>query len=381
MLGFKKSHVPWNKGKTGIYSEETKRKISRKGSKQSEEAKRKISLAGIGRKHTEEAKRKIGKGNIGNIHTEETKKKMSVAKKGKKPWNKGKTGIFTGTKNPFYGKHHSEETKRFLSERVISKETKKKMSVAKKGKKLSIEHSRKIVLGNTGKKRTEEFKKKSSKRMMGERNHWRGKHHSEEAKKKLSELNKGEKNAFFGKTHSEEWKIRKRYDMQGRYQGKDNPFFGQTHTEEARRKISDNTLLQKAGPWRDTWGEKELGNILTSNEIQFVEQKYFRLARHRVDIFIEPNICIEVDGDYFHANPHPYPLRSSIHPGHKPDEKLRGGQTAEEKWERDRRQTEALEQQCKQVVIRFYQSELETEPEKCLQKIIKIIKESKPTKL
>ena len=83
-------------------------------------------------------------------------------------------------------------------------------------------------------------------------------------------------------------------------------------------------MLQKAGPWRDTWGEKELGNILTANEIQFVEQKYFRLARHRVDIFIEPNICIEVDGDYFHANPHPYPFQSSIHPGHKPDEILRG---------------------------------------------------------
>ena len=377
MILAKKGHVPWNKGKTGIYSEETKRKISRKGSKQSEETKRKISLAGIGRKHTEEAKRKIGKGNIGNIHTKETKKKMSVAKKGKKPWNKGKTGIFTGTKNPFYGKHHSEETKRFLSERVISKETKKKMSVAKKGKKLSIEHSRKIALGNTGKKRTEEVKKKASERMMGERNPWRGKHHSEETKKKLSELNKGEKNAFFGKTHTEESKRKQSDKMRGRYQGKDNPFFGQTHTEGAKKIMSDASFLRKDGPWRDTWGEKELGNILTANEIQFVAQKYFRLARHRVDIFIEPNICIEVDGDYFHANPHPYPLRSSIHPGHKPDEIIRGGKTAEEKWERDRRQTEALEQQCKQVVIRFYQSELETEPEKCLQKIIKIIKESR----
>ena len=152
---------------------------------------------------------------------------------------------------------------------------------------------------------------------------------------------------------------------------------GYKHSEESKRKMSDSTLLQKAGPWRDTWGEKELQSILTANKIQFVDQKYFRLARHRVDIFIEPNICIEVDGDYFHANPHPYPFQSSIHPGHKPDEILRGGKTAEEKWERDRRQTEALEQQCKQVVIRFYQSELETEPEKCLQEIIKIIKEAR----
>ena len=49
---------------------------------------------------------------------------------------------------------------------------------------------------------------------------------------------------------------------------------------------------------------------------------------------------------------------------------------SKEKWERDRRQTEALEQQGN-TVLRFWQSELETEPEKCLQKIIKIIKESK----
>ena len=218
----------------------------------------------------------------------------------------------------------------------------------------------------------------ASERMKGENNPFWGKHHTEETKKVLSELNEGEKNSFFGKTHSEEFKRELSDSRRGKWGvGKDNAFFGQTHTAESRRKISDNTLLQKAGPWRDTWGEKELGNILTANEIQFKKQKYFSLARHRVDIFIEPNICIEVDGDYFHGNPHPYPLRSSIHPGHKPDEILRGGKTSEEKWERDRKQTEALEQQCKQVVIRFYQSELETEPEKCLQKIIKIIKESK----
>ena len=303
------------------------------------------------------------------------------AKKDHKPWNKDNPEAserMKGENNPFWGKHHTEETKKFLSERVISEETKKKMSVAKKGKKLSIEHSRKIALGNTGKKRTEEFKKKSSERMMGERNHWRGKHHSEESKKKLSELNKGEKNAFFGKTHSEEFKRELSDSRKGEWGvGKDNAFFGKTHTEEAKKIMSDAALLREAGPWRDTWGEKELGNILTANEIQFKKQKYFSLARHRVDIFIEPNICIEVDGDYFHANPHPYPLRSSIHPGHKPDEILRGGKTSEEKWERDRRQTEALEQQCKQVVIRFYQSELETEPEKCIQKIIKIIKEAR----
>ena len=42
---FKKGHKPWNKGKTGVYSEEAKRKISEalKGGKHSEETKRKMS--------------------------------------------------------------------------------------------------------------------------------------------------------------------------------------------------------------------------------------------------------------------------------------------------------------------------------------------------
>lgn len=60
--------------------------------------------------------------------TDEIRKKMS----GKTPWNKGKNGIYsnetlelmrlnkmnvTGNKNPFYGKHHTEETKQKISEK------------------------------------------------------------------------------------------------------------------------------------------------------------------------------------------------------------------------------------------------------------------------
>lgn len=62
---------------------------------------------------------------LGKRHSEESKKKMSLAKK----------GMYIGEKNPFYGKTHSEETRRRLSEAAknMSEETKKKMSEAKKG--------------------------------------------------------------------------------------------------------------------------------------------------------------------------------------------------------------------------------------------------------
>ena len=158
---------------------------------------------------------------------------------------------------------------------------------------------------------------------------------------------------------------------------------GRHHTEKSKQKQRDARSKVGPGPWSNSWGERELRSILTDNGIQFVKQKNFHLGfqQHQIDIFIEPNICIEVDGDYYHANPRPYPrprrkFVHSIHPGHKPDEILRGGKTAEEKWEFDRRQTEALKQQGN-TVLRFWQSEIETDPDKCLQEIIKIIKEAK----
>jgi hypothetical protein len=43
-------------------------------------------------KLSEETKRKIGESNRGKVITEETRKKMSVAFKGRVPWNKGKSG-------------------------------------------------------------------------------------------------------------------------------------------------------------------------------------------------------------------------------------------------------------------------------------------------
>lgn len=58
-----------------------------------------------GKKHTEESKGKIGKIHLGKIISEESRKKMSLAKKGK----------FIGENNPMFGKHHSLETRGKMS--------------------------------------------------------------------------------------------------------------------------------------------------------------------------------------------------------------------------------------------------------------------------
>ena len=103
----KKGHVPWNKGKTGIYTDEVKKKMGVKP----------IGFTGP---------------NLGKKFSTERRKKLSLAHKGKKPWNKGKTGVYTkeirkkmsnaqkklyedGYQSPSKGLKRSAKTKRKLS--------------------------------------------------------------------------------------------------------------------------------------------------------------------------------------------------------------------------------------------------------------------------
>ena len=87
------------------------------------------------------------------------------------------------------------------------------------------------------------------------------------------------------------------------------------------------------------------------------------------------NICIFVDGDYWHANPNPHIESGQKRSGFKFDDKIRGGVYAEDKWARDERITKTLEERG-YIVLRFYVSKIQKNPKKCLEKIIKVIKES-----
>ena len=75
---------------------------------------------------------------------------------------------FSGKNHPFYGKKHSEKSKRMMSN------------------------------SRTGLRHSEETKEKMS--------HWRRKNTSNSVKKKISESLKGEKNPSYGKTRSKEFK-------------------------------------------------------------------------------------------------------------------------------------------------------------------------------
>ena len=240
--GWQKGNTPWNKGKKGLY-------------KLSEETKQKLSLINIGRKHSEETKKKISEAHkkigipwrLGQKHSEETKMKMSLAQKGEK--------------NHMWGKKLSEESKKKLSEiqkRIQNTpETKEKQHLSHFGKKKpprSEEHKRKLGEAHKGIKFSDEIRKKMS---LARKGHFT----SEETKRKIGIAHKGMK-----------------------------------HSEESKRKISLAQIHRKP-TLKNTSIELKIQRLLEENNINF-ERHYSILGRP--DFFIKPNICIFVDGCYWH---------------------------------------------------------------------------------
>lgn len=101
----------------------------------------------------------------------------------------------TGENNQFFGKKHSDETKKILSDinlgKIKSKEVKDKISSS------LIALERKL---------SDDEKNDISIRQTGKNNSFYGKKHSDETLKLISESNKGRPNKNKGKTISEEWK-------------------------------------------------------------------------------------------------------------------------------------------------------------------------------
>lgn len=111
-----------------------------------------------------------------------------------------------------------------------SEKTKRKMSEARKGKKFSDEHKRKLSENNArywkDKNRSEKTKRKISEAKKGKKPY----EMTEETRKKMSEARKGKKSPMYGKTHSE--KTRKK--MSKAHKGK-KPY---EMTEEVKKKMS-----------------------------------------------------------------------------------------------------------------------------------------------
>ena len=361
------------------HSEESRRKIgiTQKGKILSEEHKKKISIKNKWRIVSEETKRKRRrtmqkrypdgiklteeqkKKMRGFKHSEETKRKMSEGHKGK--------GL--GKDNPMFGKKWTEEQKKKMSDRIKGK------NHPNYGKHPFSEKTlRKMSESHKGFKPSEETKRKHSVRMKGKKNPMYGKLRTEEEKKKMSENRKGIESWFKGKHHSEETKRKLSESKKWKVSGKDNPMFGKTHTLETR-KIIRKKRWDQVVPTKDTKFELSIQSLLREKGIEFEKHKSIL---GQPDIFIKPNLCIFLDGDFHHANPSKYSDDAIIWNERisKTSGKRMPAKTAKMIQEKDERIREELRAEGKKIITGWY-SDWRKDKEKFFQKILKAIKESK----
>ena len=141
-------------------------------------------------------------------------------------------------------KHHSEETRRKMSEarKNPSVETRMRLSKAKKGK----------PSGHLGKHHSSEARRKISESLIGN-SYCLGKHFSDEGRRRMSEAHKG-------KSWSEAQKEAQRWIVH-------NHFLGKHHSKETRLKISESTKNMSAET-RRRMSESHMGKVPTEETLR-----------------------------------------------------------------------------------------------------------------
>lgn len=310
---FKKGDIPWNKGKkTKPHTQEWRDNHSNmmkgittwnKGLKLSPEHCRNLSIAKIGNKNR-----------LGIPHTEKTKKQIGESSKGRTPTNKGIP----------MAKEIKEKIKKKLIGRIFTDEHRRNLSIAGMGRELTPEHRTNLSKAQlVFLKEHPEFLIENSKKMKGKPSPMKGKHHTDETKQILREL-----------------AIKQFKDPKMRELFKIN-----------RRKI--------IVPVKDSKPEIMLQIALSLHKISFEKHKPLI---GQPDIFIKPNICIFVDGDYWHANPNKYDS----------EKKIFGKFQAKDIWAKDLRIIHELNQSGYQV-IRIWESDIKKNVNDCAINIIKLI--------
>jgi len=237
------------------------------------------------------------------------------------------------------------------------------------GKETSVDTRRKISKTLTGTHRPEAVRIKISKGNLGKKKSKlarlhlsqaiRGKKrrpHSEETKRKISEKQKGKKDKPLSEKHKQSIseklkgivrpvKTRQKMSLAG---------FLRTHTEETRHKLS-LIRTKQIFPRKDSMTEVRLQEILTKNTINYTKHKPLI---GQPDIFIPPNICIFVDGRFWHADPRYF----------KSNDITIGGLAAARRWEKDSKITLDLISSG-YIVLRFWEDDIKTNLEQCFKAI------------
>ena len=117
--------------------------------------------------------------------------------------------------------------------------------------------------------------------------------HTEEHNQKISNANRGKPKPPFSKEHIDNIKKARANQI--------IPKRSDEHIQAMRLARSKQKI-----PFTDSKPERMMQIALALHNIKFEKHKMITNSLkffHQVDIFIQPNICIEVDGDYWHRQP------------------------------------------------------------------------------
>lgn len=287
-----------------------------------------------------------------------------VFKKGYTPWNKGKKGISDITRQKkrlvmLGNKHrlgipHDEVTKQKISKKLLGRRS------PTLGIPLKKEHKEKIKNKLIGRVFTIEHRKNLSK--SGKGRIFSDIHRSNLSKAQTKYL----------QTHPEVIE-----EIKKRMKGKPSPMSGKNHSKQTKELLSKLSTIQFQNPAMRELSRLNRRKIIVPVKDSKPEQMMqLALALHRIpfekhkpligqpDIFIEPNICVFVDGDYWHANPNKYSAEKLIFGTYK----------AKDIWEKDLRIHHELNRLGYQV-IRIWESDIKKNADNCALNIIKLIQE------
>ena len=221
------------------------------------------------------------------------------------------------------------------------------------GKKYTEETRNRMKLAHIGLKTSYETRQKMSIIMKGRK-------HKPETIEKISRRAKGRVISLDTRTKmSQSRKGKKHSDVTKQKIGLANKGFH--HTDESKQKLREARLNQVM-PRNDTKPEKMMQLAL---QLQGIKFRTHEPITGQPDIFIEPNICIFVDGDYWHANPDLY----------KPDFAIlkKNRILAKEIWARDIEINHRLNRLGYQV-IRLWEHDIKENTDNCAVKIVELIK-------
>lgn len=195
------------------------------------------------------------------------------------------------------------------------------------------EYIEKQIKAHIGKKCSLETKKKMSLARLG-------KPLSVSCREKISDSNRGKK-------RSEETKLKLRISH-----------LGKKPSNETRAKLKVARQKQVL-PLVDTSIEIKIQDFLNNSKVQFEKHKNIF---GQPDIFIEPNICIFCDGEYWHANPKKY----------KGEIIISKNRTANFVWKRDKEVNKRLTN-AGYVVLRFWENDINKNFKIVENKILEIV--------